>query len=385
MKQTSIIRIIILLVLVGCGDDKQSTDDFIMVDVTASYPKKELILQNFMDVEYIPLETTNEFICQGLVMDIGKKYVIVINRNFDGDIFIFNRSGKGVKKINRKGQGNGEYTYITGITLDENRNEMFVNEHLAKRIIVYDLDGNYKRTLKHNGSAMYYKVYNFDNDNLICCDGTVSEQSFTIVSKYNGLETKDIKVNFEKRIDKSIVLKDEANSRSYSARLPYEPIIPYYNNYIITEPSSDTVYIYSSNHDMTPFIVRTPPIQSMAPPEVFLCPSIVTDDYCFMEVVKKEYDFATQQGFPYISLVYDKKNKVIFKYTVSNNDYFGKKVLMSTRPVGNEIATWQNLEAYRLVNAYKSGQLKGRLKEIAAGLDEEDNPVIMLIKYKHGN
>ena len=58
---------------------------------------------------------------------------------------------------------------------------------------------------------------------------------------------------------------------------------------------------------------------------------------------------------------------------------------MSTRPVGNEIATWQNLEAYRLVNAYKSGQLKGRLKEIAAGLDEEDNPVIMLIKYKHGN
>ena len=142
MKQTSIIGIIILLVLVGCGDDKQSTDDFIMVDVTASYPKKELILQNFMDVEYIPLETTNEFICQGLVMDIGKKYVIVINRNFDGDIFIFNRSGKGVKKINRKGQGNGEYTYITGITLDENRNEMFVNEHLAKRIIVYDMDGN---------------------------------------------------------------------------------------------------------------------------------------------------------------------------------------------------------------------------------------------------
>ena len=98
---------------------------------------------------------------------------------------------------------------------------------------------------------------------------------------------------------------------------------------------------------------------------------------------------------------------MIFKYTVSNNDYFGKKVLMSTRPVGNEIATWQNLEAYRLVNAYKSGQLKGRLKEIAAGLDEEDNGnqstvydmarlmaychqnpifnVIMLIKYKHGN
>lgn len=32
--------------------------------------------------------------------------------------------------------------------------------------------------------------------------------------------------------------------------------------------------------------------------------------------------------------------------------------------------------------SYKKGQLKGRLKEIAATLDEESNPVIMLIKHK---
>ena len=32
--------------------------------------------------------------------------------------------------------------------------------------------------------------------------------------------------------------------------------------------------------------------------------------------------------------------------------------------------------------AYEKGQLKGRLKEIAATLDEEANPVIMLIKHK---
>ena len=56
---------------------------------------------------------------------------------------------------------------------------------------------------------------------------------------------------------------------------------------------------------------------------------------------------------------------------------------MNTRPLGNKIATWQNLEAYKLVDAYKKGQLKGKLKEIAATLDEESNPVIMLIKYKN--
>jgi hypothetical protein len=38
--------------------------------------------------------------------------------------------------------------------------------------------------------------------------------------------------------------------------------------------------------------------------------------------------------------------------------------------------------AYELVEAYEKGGLKGKLKEIAAELNEESNPVIMLAKYK---
>jgi hypothetical protein len=42
----------------------------------------------------------------------------------------------------------------------------------------------------------------------------------------------------------------------------------------------------------------------------------------------------------------------------------------------------QTLEAFDLVEAYGKGRLRGRLIEIAATLDEESNPVIMLVKYK---
>ena len=38
--------------MAGCGG-KQSTNELIIVDVTKSYPEKELIIQDFMDVEYI--------------------------------------------------------------------------------------------------------------------------------------------------------------------------------------------------------------------------------------------------------------------------------------------------------------------------------------------
>ena len=67
-----LIAIILLAVLVSCGGKQQSTNDIITVDVNANYPEKELILQDFMDVEYIPLETTDEFITQGVVKATGK-------------------------------------------------------------------------------------------------------------------------------------------------------------------------------------------------------------------------------------------------------------------------------------------------------------------------
>ncbi|MDR1200737.1 MAG: 6-bladed beta-propeller, partial [Tannerellaceae bacterium] len=60
----TILAIILLVVLAGCGGNKQSNGDLIIVDVSKSYPEKELILQDFMDVEYIALETTDEFLTQ---------------------------------------------------------------------------------------------------------------------------------------------------------------------------------------------------------------------------------------------------------------------------------------------------------------------------------
>lgn len=50
--------------------------------------------------------------------------------------------------------------------------------------------------------------------------------------------------------------------------------------------------------------------------------------------------------------------------------------------INKEIAFVKTLEAPDLVDAYKNGNLKGKLKEIAASLDEESNPVLMIAKYK---
>lgn len=385
MKKAATILVLILFVLPGCSGEKQSVDDLITVDVTASYPEKKLILQDFMDVEYIPLETTDEFVCKGHVQAVSEDFIITINRNSDGNIYIFDRKGKALRKINRKGQGGEEYTQILRIVLDEGNSEMFVNDMYAKKILVYDLEGNFKRRLSLNGDFLFFEMYNFDQDYLICRDAFNDNstrafhtgQSFMLISKRDGSITNEIQIPFKEK--KTLVIKShDADTDMYYSYGPVSvhPIVPYFNDYILVEISADTLYRYSPDHTMKPFIVRTPSIESMKPEE-FLLVSLLTDRYYFMETMKKE------MKFPAADIVYDKQEKALFRYTVYNGDYTNKEeAYLKSIPLNSKIPSCQYLEAGELVEDYEKGRLKGKLKEIASTLNEESNPVIMLIKHK---
>ena len=98
--KVNLISAVLLFALAGCGKDKQSTDELVTINVSKDYPEKELILQDIMDVEYIALETTDEFITHGNVMDVDEKFIIVKNNTNDGNIFIFDRkTGKAIRKM----------------------------------------------------------------------------------------------------------------------------------------------------------------------------------------------------------------------------------------------------------------------------------------------
>ena len=387
MKTFIFIETILLLVMTSCGSDNASTDGFITVDVTkSSYsPKKELVLQDFMDVEYIPMETNDEFINQGYVNAIGEKYIIVTNYRNDGDIFVYNRKGKAIRKINRKGQGGEEYTYITNITLDEDNNEIFVNDHFVKKIYVYDLDGNFKRSFKQKsdgGSRSYDDIFNYDKENLICYDELNNEIPFLLVSKQDGNITKEIKVPFKEKKLFSQILRQKEGTRAAGPGL-YSRIIPYNNNWILIEPSSDTIYTLIPDCSLRPFIVKTPPVHTMNP-EFYLILRLISDRYYFMESIKNVFDFGKKEGFPRTYILYDTQEKEFSSYIVYNGDYSSKKELhmFMLSPINSTGGLCATLNASDLCQDYEDGKLKGKLKEIAAKLSEDDNGVIMLVKPK---
>lgn len=385
MRKTHIWAFALLFfTVIGLESCNQTDTDskYITVDVRGNYPKKEIPLQGFMDIEYIPLETTDEFITQGVVMAIGEKYILTKNYVNDGYIYVFDRkTGKGIRKINRKGQGGEEYAFIVSAVLDENNEEIFVNS--SKKILVYDLYGNFKRSFNTAGGADYMDIFNYDKNHLICYDMTVyyrdgeekdKEFYHSIISKQDGSVTRGISIPF-KTVKAPFVRQGDAITAT-SVRA----LIPCQDNWLLVETSSDTVYRYRPNkNQLSPFIVK----QSSGEPEILISMGPVTDRYYFLKTIEKKFDFSTGRGFPTTDLMYDKEENSFFEPVIFNADYIDKQEVNMTENVGNgDVATYQILTAGRLIEAYAENKLKSPLKEIAAKLDEESNPVILLIKYK---
>lgn len=103
-----------------------------------------------------------------------------------------------------------------------------------------------------------------------------------------------------------------------------------------------------------------------------------------MESIKNVFDFGKKEGFPRTYILYDTQEKEFSSYIVYNGDYSSKKELhmFMLSPINSTGGLCATLNASDLCQDYEDGKLKGKLKEIAAKLSEDDNGVIMLVKPK---
>ena len=80
--------------------------------------------------------------------------------------------------------------------------------------------------------------------------------------------------------------------------------------------------------------------------------------------------------------LYDCRTQEVCRYLLKNKDDASKRVegiMFFCYPEDCGLAV---LKSEDLMDAYEAGQLSGELKEIAAGLKADDNPVLMLIHFK---
>ena len=200
---------------------------------------------------------------------------------------------------------------------------------------------------------------------------------YTRVSRLTGEHLGDIKLGVA---DSTTTLLFRKNNMIFNT------IVSHFTKdkegYIITSFSADTTYLLTSNLQLKPIGVRIPPVSSQDVP-VFLLPVKNTPRYYFMSTIKKEDSFPTK------AYMMDKKTNQIYylKDYFKNKDYIGLKVhldmfgpaVLANLP--NNVCV-QSLNITKLCEAYEEGKLSGKLKDIAANLKEDDNPVLMIIKFR---
>jgi len=396
MKQKFfIILVAIAFAFTGCSTKTANTEDVFTIDLSKNYSHKEIHLQSIADIEYVALETTDDVLLDGScsLSYLSDKYIVVWQSR-QGDIFIFNRNGKIATHINKKGQSGTEYNSIADLVFDEKNEELFVvDTRSIFRIQVYSITGDYKRTLKYSEELSSLKAYYFDDESLLIYDDndrnafmnlqntqnqiSDSEKPYLLMSKKDGSIIEELDIVLTKRYATITKLGDV----SYFFRTPNNRY--YGQDYVIADISSDTIYKLSRNKELSPLLYRNPSVHSSGRLTV-LSSMLVTDNFLVLQKsVMDETNTDFRSAFTSDTLMYDFETGEANKVSFLNSDFPSGKWFPAVGvqiPQKNVIAGLTQLPSLSV--AYQEKKLQGELEKLVATLDEEDNPIVTIVKFK---
>lgn len=363
----------------------------VTLDITKDYPEKKIVLQDLADVKYIPLETKKNALlpnsagCLGYVSDS-----LIVARTSDNEIVLFNGDGSVRSSFRHVGQGSKEYQYIIGMAVDPKAQEIFIVDYLLKyRMQVYSFTGQYKRTLPIPYKMILNSLQDFSADCLLACDMDVNQgisnraKPYMLLSKKTGEIVKELDIHFTKRMSNRMS-KPFGENQTISAALGYDPIVRCEDSYVIGDLSADTIYTYTPQGVLSPMLIRTPPVLSMETPKVLL-PDYRAGSYFFFYLVDFEFDFETRTGFPDKYMVYDYAAGKTYVCKLVNRDCEEQEIQLGDGGVTNK--AWNTacytIPSSMLIEQSEAGKVHGPLKEIAAGRTDDDNPVLVIVRFKN--
>lgn len=364
------------------------------VDIRKKYPEKTIRLDEIASIEYIPLETTENIILSSprWISSTRSGDTIVLGDMIQNKIFIFKGDGRYLNSFERKGGGGQEYTALSYLIVDWTKKEIFAWDIFLDKIVVYSFDGEFKRVLKLAEKIYPASLFDYDVDFLIGYDDrnldherkqSMSETPYFLISKKTG-EVSFLPIHLKQRIGNSYWFYNEKGVASNLSSLNIETMIKTSKGVIISDFAKDTVFLYE-NHKLIPIAIHNGIYIDKNEPWLFsLC--LNSNQRMFFYVIKKKIDKGTQSvmGIEPKFLMYDKKEKRIYNAKLQLPDIEGSENILWTKyeqDISNDEFIYPISTAY-LFELNQRGKIKGRLKEFLTHLNEDDNHVLIKIKFK---
>lgn len=160
---------LLLLAFVGCSVNKNS-GEVAVVEVNP-LSTDVIPLSSFVkDVEFVTLELTDDSVIKRVneLFFYEDKY-IVADHGSDA-IYMFDKQGRYLSKIARKGRANSEYLNLDDVMLDDKRGVLIVKDFSSKKFLYYNLAGECVdvQSFKDNCTHYFQDVINLANGNFLC-------------------------------------------------------------------------------------------------------------------------------------------------------------------------------------------------------------------------
>ena len=393
MKSSLIILFLLFFIITGCmtteGTLRFTTEEVTMTDIQNSENFKTTttnttiidmnnvvgtgrIEENelFESIELVPLETKKASVFQGIIqIELCNDRFFIKDEN--NDVFIFNKDGHFITKLSR-GQGPGEVYRVGAITWDENNQQLIVCQNDILNF--YDKNGKFVKQQKcpllfgeFFSTNERYLFYEDRNVNHHLGDGAkcaffISDKNFKIMSK--GIEAIPSQFDYV---------------RTMKMVLPYNS-----NMYLVSQFFNDTIFEINSKSN----VIAAKYILDYHKKKTTL------QDYVEQKNNDKFYNISTvfENSKSQLFQFWSRKNGLCFvlRDKMTGNMMGGTELfvdetivpecLFHTRNIYNDFFV-SYTDAYKGMH-YASPSVSTTSNQKVSKLDEEDNPVIILYKFK---
>ncbi|MGF1587108.1 MAG: 6-bladed beta-propeller [Bacteroidales bacterium] len=408
--------IIIFLILFSCKESEKSSIP--VIDIAGNIDNfKQINLSDLVcNMEYVVLESIPEAMLRGIsFLDISEDYILVSDMD---KCLLFDRSGNFISRIGSEGRGPGENDAFIQVKIFDDR--IFLPDARSSKINIFNTKGEFLKTFKSPGAFAGATYHNWivltdttylvqipdDADNgkyriaLINDKGEILN-GFTITAYFNDHEaSRDMRIiaRFYKRNDK-VFYKELFNDTIW--QVDENSIEP---KYVTNLGENEFSFDYKTLSGMS-FVEKF--IETVRASIIFESNSYITFTINLGRKYNLDIDKAVigpggqeRMGIHQIIGLYDKQNDEFFLVAPSNvdhqieptgikNDIDGGINFMPRYAVNDTlIVSWfeaYELKMYVASEAFKNStpkypEKKEQLEELAASVDENDNPVLMLVK-----
>ncbi|WP_139279658.1 6-bladed beta-propeller [Tangfeifania diversioriginum] len=392
--------VIVIYLFLMIGYNKSvSAQEQVVINPKINCNNEILFSDLFADINYIPLETKIE----NLISEPSKVRItdslIFIKNHKPPALLVFNYSGNFIAKIGREGRGPAEYNWLRSFCIDEKNRHVFIYNKYPDKLLIYNYDGTFVKSHSYKKDIYMNDIEFFSDDKYVLMrDNRNGETPFSYefyTSNHQLIEKKIKPLSFSMKGSFGLT-----EAFSYYA----------YNNIFIVKENllNDTLYSISESLEFVPRYVfnfgrLTFPVEvqinsweialkaqsngweSGSEMDKYIMPAGIFETHghiilCYRLNEKFHWGY------------YNKKTKKACSYKNwgIRNDYDGgpdfhpiyqKNTLMLGFIHAYEFIEHVNSKAFKN-STPKYPEKKKELEKLANSLDENDNPVLMLVKLK---